>query len=302
MTSTWKDMISWGAPVREEQAIDEAITKGSVHFECTGGKNRSRVSRLALGLIGLFFFLFVWEIVSIWVLQLKGITFPAPMETVGRLGDLLMGARIYDQTIYDHIFASLTRWGIGYLLAVVLGIIIGMCMGASSAFHEVSMTPMTILQLIPGLAWIPIALLIFGLSETATIFMIFMTVLPTIAISTAAGIREVPATYIKSARMMDTSRISIFYRVLLPASSLQIINGLRIGLANGWRVLIAAEMVVGVALGLGYVLIQARWSLDFEAAFVSILIICAIGLLIEKVLFSAIEHQVRDRLGMEGKD
>jgi ABC-type nitrate/sulfonate/bicarbonate transport system permease component len=302
MRLTWKSMTAWWTPAKEELAIDDAIAKGMVHFECPGGRKRIFGSRLALGLVGLFLFLFVWEMISICVMQLKGISFPAPLETAGRLGDLLMGARLYDQTIYDHIFASLARWGIGYLLAAVLGIMIGLAMGMSSALHEVSMTPMTILQLIPGLAWIPIALLIFGLGETATIFMIFMTVLPTIAISTAAGIREVPAIYLKSARMMDTSSVSIFYRVLLPASSLQIINGLRIGLANGWRVLIAAEMVVGVALGLGYVLIQARWSLDFEAAFVSILIICAIGLFIEKVLFSVIEHRIRDRLGLEGQN
>ncbi len=301
MTLNWKTITSWRTP-KEELAIGDAIAKGTVHFECNAGKIRVRANRLILGMAGLLLFLFVWQLISIWVFQVKGITFPAPLETIDRLGDLLMGARLYDQTIYDHIFASLARWGIGYMLAAVLGILIGMAMGMSSIFHEISMTPMTILQLIPGLAWIPIALLVFGLGETATVFMIFMTVLPTIAISTAGGIREVPSTYLKAARMMDTSRTAIFYRVLLPASSLQTINGLRIGLANGWRVLIAAEMVVGMALGLGYVLIQARWSLDFESAFVSILIICAIGLLIEKVLFSAIEHRIRERLGMEGQN
>jgi ABC-type nitrate/sulfonate/bicarbonate transport system permease component len=97
---------------------------------------------------------------------------------------------------------------------------------------------------------------------------------------------------------MGTSGPAMFFRVLLPAASLQMLNGLRIGLANGWRVLIAAEMVVGVGLGLGYVLVQARWSLDYEAAFVSILVICAIGLFIEKVLFSVAERRVRDRLGL----
>jgi ABC-type nitrate/sulfonate/bicarbonate transport system permease component len=91
----------------------------------------------------------------------------------------------------------------------------------------------------------------------------------------------------------------MFFRVLLPAGSLQMLNGLRIGLANGWRVLIAAEMIVGVGLGLGYVLVQSRWTLDFEAAFVSILVICGIGLFIEKILFSVAERRLRDRLGLE---
>ena len=88
------------------------------------------------------------------------------------------------------------------------------------------------------------------------------------------------------------------FHVHLPASSLQIIDGLRIGLGNGWRVLIAAEMVVGVALGLGYTIIQSRWSLDFTGAFVSIAVICIIGLFIERFLFAAIENRVMGRLGL----
>ncbi len=283
---------------REDEAIGRAIATGEVHFECGSSKKRRQVNRLALALAGLAISLVVWQLVSVLVYQWKGITFPAPADTVGRLGELLGGTPLYDQTIYDHIASSLARWGIGYALAVIVGLLIGMAMATSAILHEVSMTPMTILQLIPGLAWIPIALLIFGLGETATVFMIFMTVLPTVAISTASGIRGVSPIHVKAAQMMGTSKSATFFRVLLPASSLQVINGLRIGMANGWRVLIAAEMIVGVAVGLGYVLIQARWSLDFEAAFVSILVICAIGLFIEKVLFSALERRVRTRMGI----
>jgi ABC-type nitrate/sulfonate/bicarbonate transport system permease component len=287
-----------GATIQESEAVDAAINEGTIHFDCGEGKRRILASHLFIVLIGIFVFLLAWQLISMWVYQTRGITFPAPWDTLERLGDLVSGARLYDQTIYEHTLSSLTRWGMGYVSAVVLGTIIGMAMGVNPILHEIAMTPMTILQLIPGLAWIPIALLIFGLGETATIFMIFMTVLPTIAISTAGGIRTVPSIYLKSAQMMGTSRSSVFFRVLIPASSLQILDGLRIGLANGWRVLIAAEMIVGVAFGLGYVLIQARWSLDFEAAFVSILVICSIGLLIEKLLFSVIERQVRNRLGL----
>jgi ABC-type nitrate/sulfonate/bicarbonate transport system permease component len=282
----------------EATAIDDAISSNAAHFDFKADRTKTLASRAAIGLVGLAVTLLAWQTVSMLVYEMKGIVYPSPLDTLLRLADLASGTRLYDHTIVDHTVSSLARWGAGYLLAAASGIVIGMLMGSSTVLNGVGMIPMTVLQLIPGLAWIPIALLLFGLGETATTFMIYMTVLPAVAISTASGIREAPPIYRRAASILGTSSAGMFFRVLLPAASLQMLNGLRMGLANGWRVLIAAEMIVGVGLGLGYVLVQARWSLDFEAAFVSILVICGIGLFIEKVLFSAAERRLRDRLGL----
>jgi ABC-type nitrate/sulfonate/bicarbonate transport system permease component len=282
----------------ETAAIDDAISSNAAHFDFTADRAKTLASRAAIGLVGLAVTLLAWQAVSMLVYEMKGIVYPSPLDTVLRLADLAAGTKLYDHTIVDHTVSSLARWGAGYLLAAASGIVIGMLMGSSPVLNGIGMTPMTVLQLIPGLAWIPIALLLFGLGETATIFMIYMTVLPAVAIGTASGIREAPPIYRRAASILGTSSAGMFFRVLLPAASLQMLNGLRMGLANGWRVLIAAEMIVGVGLGLGYVLVQARWSLDFEAAFVSILVICGIGLFIEKILFSVAERRLRDRLGL----
>ncbi len=287
------------SPLAPEDAIDDAISRNVVHFDLTASRARRWTYLALIGLVGVAITVLAWQAVSMLVYEMKGIVYPSPLDTVMRLGDLIAGARLYDHTIAEHMFSSLARWGIGYLLAAASGIVMGMLMGSSAVINGIGMTPMTVLQLIPGLAWIPIALLLFGLGETATIFMIYMTVLPAVAISTASGIREAPPVYRRAASILGTSRTGMFFRVLLPAGSLQMLNGLRIGLANGWRVLIAAEMIVGVGLGLGYVLVQSRWTLDFEAAFVSILVICGIGLFIEKILFSVAERRLRDRLGLE---
>jgi ABC-type nitrate/sulfonate/bicarbonate transport system permease component len=184
----------------------------------------------------------------------------------------------------EHVLMSLSRWAVAYCIAAITGLFIGMLLGAHRIMHRLFMPAVYVLQLIPGLAWIPIAILMFGIGEITTIFMIFITALPPIVISTTGGIMAVPRIYINVARMIGLRGWKIFFKVLLPASLISIINGLRIGFANGWRVLIAAEMIVGVSLGLGYCLIQARWSLDFEAALVCIIIICVIGLLVEKIL------------------
>jgi ABC-type nitrate/sulfonate/bicarbonate transport system permease component len=238
----------------------------------------------------------VWYIVAQWGIHVRGVPFPTPEQTISRLLSLIQGESLYGKTIFDHLYASLVRWCAGFGIAVFMGILMGMFLGSSEMLHRTVMPAVYIVQLIPGLAWIPIALLIFGLGNTSTVFMIAATAFAPIVINTSGGIRSAPAVYVRAARMMGAGKSTIILRVMLPAAALSIINGLRIGLANGWRVLIAAEMVVGVGLGLGYSIIQARWSLDFEAAFVSIVVICIIGLLIEKMLFAVLEKKVAEQL------
>lgn len=172
-------------------------------------------------------------------------------------------------------------------------------MGYYSNLFDIIIPFITFLQLIPGLAWIPIALLMFGLGENSTVFMIFITSISPITLNSAGGIREMPIVYKRASTMIGIKGFILFFKVLLPASSLSIITGLRIALASGWRVLIAAEMIVGSSVGLGYVIIQSRWSLDFEASFVMIMLIVSIGLLIEKVIFQIIESRLRRIIGYE---
>jgi ABC-type nitrate/sulfonate/bicarbonate transport system permease component len=240
----------------------------------------------------------LWYAAATFVIHLKGVPFPTPLATFHRLWEFFQGMPLYEKGIEVHLMSSLFRWGAGYGLAIALGLLLGMALGASPVFHGIIMPAVYVFQLVPGLAWLPIALLIFGLGESATIFMIFMTALPPIVINTSGGIMGVPSIYRHAAEMMGLRRGRVFFSVLMPASMISIINGLRIGFANGWRVLIAAEMIVGMSVGLGYSLIQSRWSLDYEAALACIVIICIFGLFIEKIVFAVIEKQITERLGI----
>ncbi len=152
-------------------------------------------------------------------------------QTSDRLFAFFAGEGLYDQYIYQHLMASLERWASGYLLAVFIGILVGLALGNFTVLYEICMPVVHVLQLIPGLAWIPIALLLFGLGDTSTIFMIFVMGVTPIILNTASGIRNIPPIYIKTARMMGGKRILLFFRVMLPAATLSIVGGLRIGLA-----------------------------------------------------------------------
>ena len=99
------------------------------------------------------------------------------------------------------------------------------------------------------------------------------------------------------AKMMNLSYPRLFFTIIMPSIALSLLTGLRLGLAIGWRVLIAAEMVVGSSVGLGYTIIQSRWSLDFEVAFISIGLICLVGIVAEKWIFGVLEYKVAKRVG-----
>jgi len=262
-------------------------------------KPARKIFYAAISIISL---LLVWQLAAFIVIHLKNVPFPTPKEAFLRLITLLMGDPIYGASIYEHLSSSLARWGIGFGLAASIGLLVGILLGYFPILYEIVMPSIHVLQLIPGLAWIPIALLLFGLGNVSAIFMIFVTAFTPIVINTAGGARNIHRKYIRAAKMMGAGNTAIFLRIILPGALLQIINGLRIGLGNGWRVLVAAEMIVGVASGIGYSIIQSRWSLDFEAAFACLIIICIIGLVFEKLIFGVIEKKTIEKLGLREEE
>lgn len=251
-------------------------------------KRNTVISWLSILLIFVVWFLISW---GVWIG--RSVEFPSPLTTIQGLLKKLFGEQIYDYSIYRHTATSLARWIFAYLAAVLIGIGSGFIIGVNQTVNRLFMPLIYALQLIPGLAWIPIALLIFGLGNISTIFMIFILAITPIIITTSSGIRETSKDLIDSAVIMGASEKDLFIHVLFPSALLQIVDGMRIGLANSWRVLIAAEMIVGDGIGLGYIIIQSRWSLDYTSAFISILIIVIIGLTTEKLVFKKIEERLR---------
>ncbi len=252
----------------------------------------------ALGLGSVAIPLALWWGLAAAVTQVQHVAFPTPYDTGLRMIELLEGKLLSDATIYRHVADSLRRWALGFGLAMVLGIGLGLLLGWSRWLQRLSMPTVTVIQLVPGLAWIPVAILLFGIGERATVFMIAVTAFAPIVINTTAGVRGVDEMFVRAARMMGADDRTLFARILLPGSLPHLLSGLRVGFANGWRVLVAGEMIVGTGTGLGYSIIQARWTLDYPGAFVCIAIICAIGLLVERGLMLPLERKTVERWGL----
>jgi len=136
-------------------------------------------------LIGIMIVLLTWFFIEWYYNSFRqhALAFPGPLETVGQLWAYLTGERMLASSIYAHITASIERWIIGYVIAAVIGIFAGMALGSSDRINRIGMVPVNILQMIPGLAWIPVAFLLFGLGNNTAIFIIAVSAVSPIAIN-----------------------------------------------------------------------------------------------------------------------
>jgi len=178
--------------------------------------------------------------------------FPGPWE-VGR--GLVELAR--KGLLFKYIVASLFRVTWGFLLAVVIGIPFGLFLGWFRPAYWAFNPWIQVLRPISPIAWIPLAILWFGVSEGAPIFLIFLASVFPIMVSATAAVQSVQPVYLRAARNFGLSRLQLFRRVIIPATLPQILTGLRIALGVAWLVVVAAEMIA-VNSGLGYLIIDAR--------------------------------------------
>jgi len=260
------------------------------------------VMKLAIFVAGILFSIIIWYIVAWYynTFMMWGLAFPDPISVFSRFFELLSNDfMILYNNIWVHTYESLKRWFLGFGAAFVIGLSLGIVLGASPKLYPFGMVPVSIVQMIPGLAWFPVTILLFGFGNISAIYIIAITVVAPITINVANGIRRVPVVNKRVADMCGRTTFEKYTEMLIPFSLLDILTGLRIGMANGWRVLISAEMVIGVSLGLGYSIKYTSSHIDYITAFACIVLICVIGLIIDKLILAKLEQYGRKRLGLE---
>jgi sulfonate transport system permease protein len=172
--------------------------------------------------------------------------------------------------------ASLARVALGFALAVAIGIPMGLLSGRVAICHQLTSSFINGLRAVPGIAWLPLALVWFGIGMGTTIFLVALAAFFPIYLSTAAGARQINPLLYQSGAMMGVSRLRGVIDILLPAAMPQIINGLRLGLGISWAYLVLGELT-GVSNGLGAVIMDARMLGRIDIVIVGIIIIAVIG-------------------------
>jgi NitT/TauT family transport system permease protein len=194
-------------------------------------------------------------LIALWwlvVVVTHSAIFPTPWQVVTGTLEL---AR--DGTLWSDIGASLMRVGAGFLLAVSIAVPLGLWMGWIKGAFSTLNPIFQILRPISPIAWIPIAILWFGVGDASPIFLIFMSSVFPMVVQTTAGVHTIERRYLRAAENFGVSRYTLFSRVIIPAVLPQIIVGMRIGLGVAWLVVVAAEMIA-LRSGLGYLIIDSR--------------------------------------------
>lgn len=215
-------------------------------------------------------------LVALWHLSVRlshTDVFPSPLAVVRGLGELarkgLLGTYVRD---------SLVRVAAGYSLALLFGIPIGIALGWYSSAARAINPVIQFLRPISPLAWIPVAIVLFGVSNSAAIFLIFLASFFPIVVATMNGVRNVPSMYLQAGRNFGLSAPALFSRVIFPAALPRVLTGLRVSLGVAWLVVVAAEMIA-VNSGLGYLVIDSRNAgKRYDLVIAAMLLIGVIGL------------------------
>jgi NitT/TauT family transport system permease protein len=202
--------------------------------------------------------------------------FPSPLEVERGMAEL-----IRKHVLWADIVDSLRRVAIGFGAAALLGIPIGLTLGWYPAADQVVNPTMQILRPISPIAWIPVAIIFFGVGDNAAIFLIFLGAYFPIVVACINGVANVPSMYRRAGRNFGLTPAQLLTRVIFPAALPQIIIGLRIALGIAWLVVVAAEMIA-VDSGLGYLIIDSRNSgKRYDLVVAAMLLIGAIGLILD---------------------
>jgi NitT/TauT family transport system permease protein len=241
--------------------------------------------------------IFYSVLIGLWALLAKlrlwpPYVFPSPQ---GVLESLWTG--FADHSFWIAIAVSTKRMLVGYALSVVLGMVLGLGV-ASNKFLEETMGGLLVsLQSLPSICWLPLAVLWFGLTEKAILFVVVMGSLLSVTIAMETGRRQMPRIYGMAGRNLGARGFRLFWHVLLPASLPYIVSGLKQGWAFAWRSLISGEMIF-VSLGLGQLLMMGRDLNDMSQVIAVMILIIAIGYIVDGLVFSTVERRLQNKWGL----
>jgi NitT/TauT family transport system permease protein len=249
------------------------------------------VRRLTNLLVFLVLLLAVWQLLchlEIWPPYLL----PKPSAVAG---SLVTGLR--DRSIPIAIGASLYRLGIGFGLSILIGTPTGIFLAASRLLKETLGTLVLGLQSLPSICWFPLALLWFGLSEKAIIFVVLMGSLLSIAITVEGGIRAIPPIYLRVATNLGARGPRLYRGVILPAALPSFVAGTKLGWSFAWRSLLAGELLFS-APGLGFLLTMGRELNDMARVISVMLVVMVIGVAVDRLFFGPLERRLERAWGL----
>jgi NitT/TauT family transport system permease protein len=277
---------------RLEAGLDRLQTTATASG--SGSRTRERL-RAVLPPIGLLIVLLAaWQLYIV-IAHPRPDLAPSPLQVLGALGDAWQAGRLQ-----EAVLTSLERGGIGFFIAIAVGTPLGLLLAEWKLLRRAAGPLISGLQVLPSVAWVPAAIIWFRLSDATVYFVILMGAIPSIVNGLLAGIDQVPPQLRRVGTVLGASRWQAATAIVLPAALPGYLAGLKQGWAFSWRSLMAAEIIAtggSIGFGLGAMLDGSRQLADLPGVLATIILILAIGILVELVLFAPIERAVLRRRG-----
>ena len=259
------------------------------------GKGKRTVDLNDVANIVLFLAAFVgiWQLVftlGIW----PKVSMPSPAMVAESFVQLIQNI-----TLITSIGMTMWRLAIGFAISITIGVGIGLAMVKFTGFGKTMSSFAVGLQSFPSVAWVPFAILLIGLNDFGILFVVVMSSVFSVMISTYSGINNIPPIYIRAARNMGARGLSLFRYVMIPAATPSLIVGIKQAWSFAWHALIGAEILIAASVGLGHILLVGREFQLMDQIIASMITIFAIGLLFDRLVFSKLEDKVRDRWGLK---
>jgi sulfonate transport system permease protein len=242
--------------------------------------SRFIIKKVLLTTFSFVFILAIWWIVSKFIFSENNSLMPSPKDVF-----MTFITDIKNGTLILNIWKSLLRVLIGFGIASIAGIILGLAIGLVPFIYIILESIINFLKNIPPIAWIPLAILWFGIGELSKIYIIAYSAFFPILLNTIFGVRSIDKILLKMAKNIKLNKLYFLKEIIIPASLPSIFTGLRIGMGTGWMALIAAEMI-GATSGLGFMIEESRQLLLVSRVIVGILSIGFCGFICDKILQS----------------
>ena len=274
-----------------------ATRVASLPFPDRGGEAAEIAARIwaktwpLLGAAGLM--AAAWQAV-VWLGFWPDYLLPGPAVVFGRLAEDLR-----DPSLYGAFMTTGTRAVAGYSLAVVMGLVLGLGVSRSAVVRAAMGSLITGLQSMPSIAWFPLAILLFGLSEAAIMFVVVLGAAPAVANGLITGIDHIPPLLLRYGRVAGAKNFTLYKRIVLPAALPSFVGGLKQGWAFAWRSLMAGELLVIIAQrpSLGARLQFAREFADAPGLLSMMIVILVIGIVVDR-MFGLADGWIRERWGL----
>ncbi len=250
-----------------------------------------RLAHAGVGLVVPALLLVVWEIAARFLFS-HAVLLPPPSEVLRTFWALIV-----DGMLFMHMSSSILRVLAGFVLSALVAVPLGLLMGWNRVANDLFDTTVQIFRPIPGTAWVPASILLFGIGDRPALFLIFIGTVWPILISTIQGVRSINKYYVWAALTMGADRRRLFMKVVFPAALPAIFTGCRVGMGVAWTFVVVAELIA-VRTGLGYMIMEARLMVRPDIVFAGMIAIGLVGLGLDWAARAAMRRFLRWQKGL----